>query len=258
VLDQAGMFSPEAVRRAEDVLRTSEVEHRWQTLIKTIKTLDGQKIRDRAITEANERGLAGVVILISKDDHKFIILPTPDAEAVFGKPQLDAITQAFIRAFNDGKNDQGLESAVAKIRNVTADTGDKPTLVLDAGGHTAKVTNVLFTPDGRELITVSQDKTIRTWDVATGEPLRVLRPPIGRGREGQLYAAALSPDGRTLAVGGFPPGWRDDGFPVYLISLSAGRIERVLKGHTEEIKALAFGPDGRRLASASPKTSVIY
>ena len=38
---------------------------------------------------------------------------------------------------------------------------DRPILVLDAGGHTASVSIVLFTPDGKELISVSNDKTIR-------------------------------------------------------------------------------------------------
>ena len=36
------------------------------------------------------------------------------------------------------------------------------------------------------------DKTIRIWDVQSGEMLRV-SPPIGPNREGSLYAAALSP-----------------------------------------------------------------
>ena len=76
---------------------------------------------------------------------------------------------------------------------------EKPILVLEPGGHTAIVWKVLFTPDGKELISVSNDKTIRFWDVKTGETLRVLHPPIGPGPEGQLYAAALSPDGKTLA-----------------------------------------------------------
>jgi WD40 repeat protein len=127
---------------------------------------------------------------------------------------------------------------------------DKPILVLDAGGHTAVVYKVLFKPDGRELITVSNDKTIRVWDVATGEPLRVLRPPIGRGKEGMIDDAALSPDGRTLAVGG-------NGFEefkwgeIHLIDLSTGRIVRTFQGHANKVMSIAFSPDGKRLVSGS-------
>ncbi len=125
-----------------------------------------------------------------------------------------------------------------------------PILVLDSGGHTSIVWKVLFTPDGKELISVSDDKTIRFWDVASGEPIRVLRPPIGPGREGKLYAAALSPDGRTLAVGGW--GLKDAFGSIYLISTATGRIERVLKGHTGVIFSLAFAvPPGGRLLLAS-------
>jgi WD40 repeat protein len=127
---------------------------------------------------------------------------------------------------------------------------DQPILVLDAGGHTATIRRVLFRADGCELVTVSDDKTIRVWDVATGEPLRVLRPPIGRGPEGMLYAAALSPDGRTLAVGGY--GFKGvTGFKIHLIDLSTSRIARTLYGHESAIFSLAFARDGKRLVSGS-------
>ena len=119
--------------------------------------------------------------------------------------------------------------------------------MLDAGGHTAQVSKVLFSRDGKELLSVSNDKTIRVWDVTTGEPLRVLRPPIGNGSEGKLYAAALAPDGITLAVGGFGP----DDNPIYLVSLATGRIERVLTGHEDAISGLSFDAEGRRLISGS-------
>src|SRR5262244_2542597 len=78
----------------------------------------------------------------------------------------------------------------------------QPWLVLDIGGHTAPVTRALFTHNGKKLITVSRDKTVRVWRVSDGEMLSVLRPPVGPAREGELYAAALSHDDKYLAVAG--------------------------------------------------------
>lgn len=125
----------------------------------------------------------------------------------------------------------------------------QPLLALDAGGHTACVNKVLFTPDGKELITVSDDKTIRVWDLASGAPLRVIRPPIGTGVEGMIYCAAISPDGQYLAIGGFS--WSGGPNLISLISLADERIVRQYFGHENVIQDLAFSPDGRRLLSGS-------
>ena len=126
-----------------------------------------------------------------------------------------------------------------------------PILVLDSGGHTALIRKVLFTKDGRELITASWDKTIRTWDVASGEPLRVLRPPIGPGEQGRLLDVALSPDGRLLAAGGWGVREGELGW-IYILSMTTGRIDQVLKGHTNIVNSLCFatGPDGRTLLAS--------
>jgi WD40 repeat protein len=127
----------------------------------------------------------------------------------------------------------------------------RPVLVLDPGGHAARVWRVLFTKDGAQLITVSADKTIRLWDVGTGETVKTIHMPNGPGDEGSLTAAALAPDGKTLAVGGMPMGLGKHGILVYLVSLETGRIEKTFTGHRQPIAALAFNHDGRWLASGS-------
>ncbi|VFN04377.1 MAG: WD40 repeat [Candidatus Kentron sp. G] len=128
-----------------------------------------------------------------------------------------------------------------------------PRLVIETGGHQALINDVLFTPDGRQLISVSNDKTIRVWDVARGELVRTLRGEMGEGPEGKLFAGALSPDGRWLAVGG----WLHNSCATHaclrLIALQgpADAPLRLLKGHSNVILALAFSPDGSRLLSGS-------
>ena len=79
---------------------------------------------------------------------------------------------------------------------------EKPILVIDPQGHSALIGDLIFTPDGNRLISISHDKTARLWDVETGDLIRTLRGQIGEGSEGRLYTGAISPDGNILAIGG--------------------------------------------------------
>ena len=108
-------------------------------------------------------------------------------------------------------------------------------------------------------VTAGYDKTVRVWDMATGDTLRVIRPPAGPGPEGTLYALAVAPDGKTIAVGGLTANAKEHGYRIYLIDIPTGRILKTLDGHTDSISCLSFGPAGRRLASGSlDKTVRVY
>ncbi len=76
----------------------------------------------------------------------------------------------------------------------------------------------------------------------------------------ETQAIAVSPDGRFLAVGcshpsGLYSGTQPD-VPAYLISLPDGRIRHELVGHNEWVLAVAFRPDGERLATLGAEGTI--
>lgn len=79
----------------------------------------------------------------------------------------------------------------------------EPVLRIETGGHLAPISDISTDASGRWVVTSSEDKTARIWDARTGQALSVLRPPIGAESLGALYSSAISPDGRTIALGGF-------------------------------------------------------
>ena len=83
-----------------------------------------------------------------------------------------------------------------------------PHLVVESGGHLSLIGTLLFTADGRELVSVSDDKTIRIWSVSAdgseAKLSRTIRGQIEDGRAGQVFTAALSPPVRKGINNGSP------------------------------------------------------
>jgi WD40 repeat protein len=68
------------------------------------------------------------------------------------------------------------------------------TLVQTIRGHTDKLQAIAFSPDSGRMATGSWDKTVKLWDVATGQETLTL--PAGE----QVQSLALSRDGRRLVA----------------------------------------------------------
>jgi hypothetical protein len=122
-----------------------------------------------------------------------------------------------------------------------------PQLRVETGMHTTLIRRVL--PDIRRnrLITCSDDKTVRVWQMPEMRLISVLRVPIDTGHEGQLYAVAVSPDGRTVATGGWT-GWDwDRKASIYFFDILSGELLRRLGGFDNVVNALAWMPDGEHL-----------
>jgi len=135
---------------------------------------------------------------------------------------------------------------------------DQPVLMLDTGGHQSLIRNVVFTADGKYLVSAADDKVVRVWDWRAGKTIRTIRGQVGLGEEGKILAMALSPDGRWLAVAGFmaPRGVGRAG-TIRLYDFANGELKALLKGHTDSVHALAFSPDNKLLISGS-STAIIW
>jgi WD40 repeat protein/transcriptional regulator with XRE-family HTH domain len=109
-------------------------------------------------------------------------------------------------------------------------------IVQSLKGHTAAVTGITLSPDGKYVLTGSADKTVRLWDWHTGaEVLRLSQPD-------PVFASTLSADGRYVLAGA------NDGTVRLWDTLSQSRLP-LFTGHAATVSAISFSPDGKLLAT---------
>ena len=130
-----------------------------------------------------------------------------------------------------------------------AEPPQEPILRIETGMHTAVIRRISVDAENRLLATASDDKTVRLWDARTGELIRIIRPPVGEGDEGKLFAVALSPDGKMVAVGGWTTLGSNSGLTIYLFDSETGQLLRRLTGLPNLTRHLVFSRDGQHLAA---------
>ena len=152
-------------------------------------------------------------------------------------------------------------------------------------GHSAPVSSVAFSPDGRLLISGSLDNTIILWDVKTGKELRIFKGhilgvnavifrPGGKmlvsgSSDGtvklwnisdgkvinswniseSVMAISCSSDGKLLAIG-------TENGTVKLLNIETGEEFVPLKGHNSSVLAVSFSFDSKILATGSTDKDV--
>ena len=107
------------------------------------------------------------------------------------------------------------------------------------------MSDLAFSPDGRELYSGSFDGSLRRWDVWAHFAKGILRRD-----QGAILSLALAPDGLTLAFYSTAVNPRTKTSRMCFLDLVNGSVEAVDSPSTASIWSLAYAHDGKTLAEA--------
>ncbi len=131
-----------------------------------------------------------------------------------------------------------------EIQEVQTPKEFSPQERLTLRAHRSHVSAVAFSPDGQIVVSGSNDRTLRVWEVASGNLLRTLAGPSDT-----IFAVSFILEGKEIATG-------SGDLDLLLWKVDNGRNYETLKGHSRGILALAYDVNNRILASGSGDKSV--
>lgn len=115
-------------------------------------------------------------------------------------------------------------------------------LVRTLTGHTKTISDIVITPDGRRVVSAGWDKTLRIWELSSGQCVSSIE-----GHTEQITVVAITPDGKYIISGGW-----DKSLKIF--DLSTEECLGTLEGHEGVVTAvelIQFNSSNQLMVSGS-------
>lgn len=132
---------------------------------------------------------------------------------------------------------RAIERKVAEAPPAEPQVPDTATLT----GHTEGLTSVAFSHDGRRILSGSDDKTVRQWDISTAKAIKDASIEF----EGVCERISLAPDGRRFVC---------QSLGIGLHSTQTKKNLKTMSGVGTHLGPMGFSGNGRRLIVATMST----
>src|SRR5882672_2773724 len=131
-------------------------------------------------------------------------------------------------------------------------------LQIELGDHAGAVRRIAVAEKRDLLLTGADDKTTRSWSLASGQPLRVFRTPVGENEAGRVYGVAVHPTQPWIAIGGTSGGTSGGAsgdasagrHAIHIVDAVSGQHLRWIDARGGDIKRLCWSADGTLLIAA--------
>lgn len=114
----------------------------------------------------------------------------------------------------------------------------------DAAAAIRWVLSVLWSPDGKSIVSAGRDGLVQMWDASTGNALFKYN-----GQAGWVERIAYSHDGKYIAAA-------YDNNQVQILDANKGTLLYTYKGHSDQVYSVTWSPDNKYVASAGADKTV--
>jgi len=133
------------------------------------------------------------------------------------------------------------KNRTVKLWDVASGIELRTFLVPDDRRNMTISTHIVFSPDGKQILSCFSDNTLKLWDTATGQEIKTFS-----GHTDYVISVAFSPDGKQILSGS-----ADN--TVKQWDVASGQEIRT-KGWYNRVISVAFSPDGKRILCDSGRS----